>query len=447
MAYEVVRSDIDFIKSYAWNYCVLDEGHMIKNPKTKITEAVKLVRASHRLILSGTPIQNNVLELWSLFDFLMPGFLGDQAQFNSFYSKPIRDSYDNNASPEAQERGVLAMEALHRQVLPFILRRLKENVLHDLPPKVIQDHYCYLSPLQSRLYHGFIDGQEGSTAEKIEKLEGLQYLRKLCSHPRLVLIPSHPQYKSITQELATQKETIDQIEHSSKLLALRDLLHECGIGQTKEAEQPNNIPDAAEALGHRVLIFCQQRAMIDIIISDLFQKHMQSVSYIRMDGSLPAKDRIPLVNKFNNDPTIDCFLLTTSVGGLGLNLTGADVVIFVEHDWNPMKDLQAMDRAHRIGAKRTVNVYRIITLGTFEERIMSLQKFKIQTANTVINAENQSFGTMDTSTLLDLFGNNNQKEKESDENVTVVKGIKLTELWDESQYTEEYDLDNFIKNL
>jgi TATA-binding protein-associated factor len=131
-----------------FNYAVLDEGHIIKNAKTKITQSVKRIRAHHRLILSGTPIQNNVLELWSLFDFLMPGFLGDEKQFNDLYSKPILSSRDAKASSKEQEAGELALEALHRQVLPFVLRRVKEDVLHDLPPKIIQDYHCELSPLQ-----------------------------------------------------------------------------------------------------------------------------------------------------------------------------------------------------------------------------------------------------------------------------------------------------------
>jgi TATA-binding protein-associated factor len=137
-----------------------------------------------------------------------------------------------------------------------------------------------------------------------------------------------------------------------------ELLTECGIGQTNTVSQ------------HRVLIFCQMKGMIDIIESDLFKTYMPMVSYLRLDGSVKASDRQHIATTFNNDPSIDVLLLTTSVGGLGLNLTGADTVIFVEHDWNPMKDLQAMDRAHRIGQKKVVNVYRLITKGTLEEKIM-----------------------------------------------------------------------------
>ncbi len=216
---------------------------------------------------------------------------------------------------------------------------------------------------------------------------------------------------------------------------------------------------------HRVLIFCQMKTMLDIIEQDLFKAHMPTVTYMRLDGTVPTNQRTQLVSRFNNDISIDCMLLTTAVGGLGLNLQTADTVIFVEHDWNPMKDLQAMDRAHRIGQKKTVNVYRLITRGTLEEKIMSLQKFKLNIANSVVNKDNQSFQSMDTSQLLDLFNYNNaaphtqHKSEVSDSEASVQavnsatqhKGIgallnSLGELWDESQY-EEYDLNSFIKSL
>lgn len=154
-SYDIVRKDIEFFQTINWNYCVLDEGHIIKNGKTKCSKAIKQLLANHRLILSGTPIQNNVLELWSLFDFLMPGFLGSEKQFQVRFSRPILASRDPKSSPKEQEAGALAMESLHRQVLPFLLRRVKEDVLTDLPPKITQDLLCELSPLQERLYEDF----------------------------------------------------------------------------------------------------------------------------------------------------------------------------------------------------------------------------------------------------------------------------------------------------
>src|SRR5437588_4587603 len=147
-SYDICRNDVENIGGFNWNYCVLDEGHIIKNSKAKLTQAVKRVRANHRLILSGTPIQNNVLELWSLFDFLMPGFLGTEKVFLDRFAKPIAASRNSKSNSKEQEAGALAIEALHKQVLPFLLRRLKEEVLDDLPPKIIQNYYCELSELQ-----------------------------------------------------------------------------------------------------------------------------------------------------------------------------------------------------------------------------------------------------------------------------------------------------------
>ena len=158
---------------------------------------------------------------------------------------------------------------------------------------------------------------------------------------------------------------------------------------------------------HRVLVFCQMKQMLDIIENDLFKKHMPSVTYMRLDGSVPADKRFDIVETFNADPSIDVLLLTTQIGGLGLTLTGADTVIFVEHDWNPMKDLQAMDRAHRLGQKKVVNVYRLITRNTLEAKIMGLQRFKMNLANTVVNQQNaDSLEAMETDQVLDLFNVN-----------------------------------------
>ncbi|KAG8763280.1 TATA-binding protein-associated factor mot1 [Ceratobasidium sp. 428] len=152
------------------------------------------------------------------------------------------------------------------------------------------------------------------------------------------------------------------------------------------------------------------RQMLDIIEEDLFRVLMPSVTYMRLDGSTPANQRHGVVQTFNSDPSIDCLLLTTSVGGLGLTLTGADTVIFVEHDWNPMKDLQAMDRAHRLGQKKVVNVYRLITKGTLEEKIMGLQRFKLNIANSVITQQNSGLASMDTDQVLDLFKRTTEEE-------------------------------------
>lgn len=214
---------------------------------------------------------------------------------------------------------------------------------------------------------------------------------------------------------------------------------------------------------HRALIFCQLKAMLDIVEHDLLKAHLPAVTYLRLDGSVSPGSRFEIVEKFNSDPSIDVLLLTTQVGGLGLNLTGADTVIFVEHDWNPMKDLQAMDRAHRIGQKKVVNVYRLITRKSLEEKIMGLQKFKLLTANTVVTDENASMETMGTDQLLDLFNLSDQavhsKRVAGDASSTIGVGgaedkanmnamLKtLPELWEDKQYEEEYDLTQFMDGL
>ena len=394
-SYDIVRNDVDFLGSIKWNYLVLDEGHVIKNTKTKTSIAIRRLVAAHRLILTGTPIQNGVNELWSLFDFLMPGYLGTEKQFASKYSRPILHSREARSSGKEQEAGALAMEALHRQTLPFILRRVKEDVLSDLPPKITQDYYCDLSPVQTELYEDFARsqaqaGQEGTNTNPTHVFQALQYLKKVCNHPRLVLTKDHPSYTTIvTNHLGGNVDNLVQIEHAAKLTALKQLLVDLGIAGSEESERP-------VVAQHRALVFCQLKAMLDILETDLLSSHLPSVTYLRLDGSVPATSRHSLVSRFNKDPSIDLLLLTTSVGGLGLNLTGADTVIFIEHDWNPMKDLQAMDRAHRIGQKKVVNVYRLITRNTLEEKIMSLQQFKIHTARTVISSDNTSIASMQT---------------------------------------------------
>ncbi|KAH7927090.1 hypothetical protein BV22DRAFT_1193901 [Leucogyrophana mollusca] len=475
-SYEVVRNDISSLEDINWLYCILDEGHVIKNAKTKLTKAVKSIQAQHRLILSGTPIQNNVLELWSLFDFLMPGFLGTEALFNERFSKPILSNRDGKA--KTGEAAALALEALHKQVLPFLLRRLKEDVLNDLPPKIIQDYYCELSELQKTLYDDFGKSQAKTEAEDVIQsatqssskeggqqhvFQSLQYLRKLCNHPSLVLKSDAKSITAALEKAGSKAGSLSEIHHAPKLLALRQLLTDCGIGSnpgiTADAGKIEATDSVSESTGafsqHRALIFCQMKQMLDIIENDLFKQHMPSVTYMRLDGGTDPNKRHAIVQTFNADPSIDCLLLTTHVGGLGLTLTGADTVIFVEHDWNPMKDLQAMDRAHRIGQKKVVNVYRLITKGTLEEKIMGLQRFKLNIANSVVTQQNSGLASMDTDLVLDLFKRTTddedaaakKKAKEASGPVTqknVLQGLE--DLPAEEEY-EGLDLSSFMGSL
>jgi TATA-binding protein-associated factor len=327
-SYETLRKDFAKFEDIEFLYCVLDEGHIIRNPASLATLACKSVRAAHRLILSGTPLQNDVVELWSLFDFLTPGYLGSQAEFRKAYGKFITASKDAKAKRIVRERGTLALEALHRQVLPFIMRRTKESVLKDLPPKVIQDFCCDMSPLQSMLYDDLANTDQVEGKKQQHTFQALQQLRKLCNHPNMIIAScSASEKQKANAFLSANLLPLDDACHSGKLLALEELLHSCGLGLAEE--------DQVEATMHRVLIFCQITASIDLIENLLLKKRMSKVTYVRLDGSVPQQDRFAMVKRFNSDPTIDLMLLTVKVGGLGLNLTGADTVIFFEHDWNP----------------------------------------------------------------------------------------------------------------
>jgi len=317
------------------------------------------------------------LELWALFDFVMPGFLGTESSFTAKYAKPIQMSRDVKASSALYHAGENAVNALHRQVLPFILRRMKEQVLEDLPPKIIQDHYCALTPLQQYLYekvkqksqHMFGEKDSKSSEGGIHVFQMLQYLRKVCNHPLLVLDPKNPADHALITKYHGKNGIGCSLEAAPKLEALYQILDTCGLVLNQSEPFDKDLLKAQEP-PHKVLIFCQLKAMVQIVEKDLFQTYVPDIKYLKFDGSTDMLERQRIVDLFNTDPQYSCLLLTTQVGGLGLTLTGADTVVFMEHDWNPMKDLQAMDRAHRIGQKRTVNVYRLIAQGTLEEKIM-----------------------------------------------------------------------------
>ncbi|KAL1232679.1 TATA-binding protein-associated factor [Trichinella spiralis] len=368
-SYESLRRENELLFDKHWFYSALQ------------------IHAEHRLILTGTPVQNSVGELWSLFEFLMPGYLGTLQQFQQRYLKPICQSRDSKATSAEAHAGKKALEDLHKQVLPFILRRKKVDVCRDLPPKIIQDYYCSLSPVQQELYQAYSDEVQekvASAAVGRESRKGitfsiLTYLRKLCSHPLLVTDSEPDLMQSTLDKLhLNDVQQLNDISYSGKMQALKQLLSECSIGSSNLADC-----DAVQSNGIRY-----------------FGK---GISFLKMDGSVEPERRQELAQQFNSDPSIDLLILTTQIGGLGLNLTGADVVIFFDHDWNPCRDIQAMDRAHRIGQTRTVNVYRLISQGTLEEKIMRFQKFKNFMADTVIGDENKSLLSMAPDQLIDLL--------------------------------------------
>ena len=494
MSYDSLRADADaLLTNRSWCYCILDEGHAIRNPKSRVTQAVKRVRAENRLLLSGTPIQNDVVELWSLFDFLMPGFLGTEKEFRRAYGVAAARSAAAKKGGGLTEQGALATGRLHKQVMPFVMRRTKDEVLKDLPPKIIQDVYVDLSPMQKRLYDAFEGSAAKTDVEAVVKgaggveagggaeggsgggtahvFQALQYLRKLCSHPRLVT-PPDDKNKSKSKSAGAGLGARVAEAYSPKFRALKQILLDCGVGVDKVVTEPDPEGEfrtaAGGGAGHRVLIFSQLKSVLDLVEDELLGPagELEGVSWLRLDGGVAPTARFDVVRKFNADPSIDVLLLTTHVGGLGLNLTSADTVVFLEHDWNPQKDLQAMDRAHRLGQKRTVNVFRLLTKGTLEEKVMSLQRFKLDVANAVVNSDNMSLAAMDTGQMLELFtaekgaagGASDEKRNAPAGGAgaaaadAVAGGLKqaltgLDDLWDESQYKEEFALDGFINSL
>lgn len=457
-SYDVARNDHPILSSQHYSYLVLDEGHAIRNARTKTAQAIKSLAADHRLLLTGTPIQNAVLELWALFDFLMPGLLGvDEPTFMARYGKPIvavqpsvmttSSSSSSGASFEDAER---ALAALHRQVAPFLLRRMKSEVLQDLPPKIIQDLECEPSALQLRLLAAFegrsgsIEEQEKGSKQSTSSFQALHYLRRLCLHPALVLESGDPDVKSLA---ASPHDLV----HTPKLALLSQLLQDCGI-------IPDPLDEPSSAAGHRLLIFCQQRASLDLVERLVLRPH--GLPHLRLDGSTDARQRHAIAARFNADPSIPVLLATTRVGGLGLNLTGADTVVFLEHDWNPQADLQAMDRAHRLGQKRSVTVYRLILRGTLEERVLGLQAWKKRLAAAVVRQQGEGQADTSAASVLDLLSATptiekpDKREKTKSEVVLpkwMAKAVDTITTAEEdsaaAEYEQEFDLDAFLTRL
>ncbi|HYG74516.1 MAG TPA: DEAD/DEAH box helicase [Planctomycetota bacterium] len=386
--YGTMRNDASVLRELHWRYVIIDEAHFIKNSAAATTKAIKTIPARHRLALTGTPIQNRLTELWSLFDFLMPDFLGRQMRFRDTYEDPIARMQSGRAeTKEEQENGEEAAEKLRERIKPFVLRRLKTDVASELPPKIENDIFCSLSPEQVALYKSFADSAEAKEAvsEMVAKgidgactaiLAALTSLRKICNHPDLMCLPKNAGRQYITDPLPGYEQ------RSGKLEALGELLQQCREG------------------GHRALIFCQQTTMMDILAHYLNQMGMK---HLRIDGEVPGTERQGLVNTFNADTSYDAFLISTRAGGAGLNLTGADTVIFYDHDWNPANDQQAQDRAYRIGQKKTVNVYRLICKGTLEEKILRRQNMKKMLASSIVQHDVSGVKDLTREELLSLF--------------------------------------------
>ncbi|KAF3939370.1 hypothetical protein ABW19_dt0207614 [Dactylella cylindrospora] len=330
-----------------WECVILDEGHKIRNPDAKISLTAKKLKSSSRFILSGTPIQNNLKELWSLFDFVYPGKLGTLPVFEKHLATPIRIGGYVGAANLAVHVAVKCARVLHELINPYILRRLKADVA-VLPPKQDQVLFCNLVSQQKEAYEAYLRSPEMARiyAHNTEMLVGIDTLRKICNHPDLC---------DRDKLIADPDYTYGNPVKSGKMQIVKGLLK------------------AWEKDKHKSLIFSQTNQMLDIL--EKFMKKL-GYSYLRMDGSTNIKTRQSLVDRFNSDPNLQVFLSTTKTGGYGVNLTGATRIIIFDPDWNPSNDTQARERSWRLGQKNEVRIYRLLCRGTIEEKIYQRQLYK-----------------------------------------------------------------------
>lgn len=357
-SYDLLKRDIEQYDGLTFGTIALDEAQYVKNQRTAVSKAVRVLKAEHRFALTGTPIENRLAELWSIFDFLMPGFLYSSQEFASRFETPIMKQKD----PAATER-------LAKMTEPFILRRKKADVLKDLPEKLEETRASAMEPDQRRVYDAevvrmkeLLAASDDSGADKMRILAEITRLRQLCCDPSLVF---------------------ENYEGSSaKRVACLELIQ--------------NAIDA----GHRMLVFSQFTSMLALLADDLKKA---GISFFTITGSTPKQERLRLVNEYNAGDT-PVFLISLKAGGTGLNLTGADVVIHYDPWWNLAVQNQATDRAHRIGQTRQVTVIRLIAAETIEEKIVQLQEAKRELAETIMSGEGGSLMSFTRDELLALLG-------------------------------------------
>ena len=360
-SYNLLQKDIEIYKGYHFDYVILDEAQHIKNRSTRNAKSVKQIQAAHRLILTGTPIENSLEELWSLFDFLMPGLL---STYDRFVEKYIRTATGGSNAAH--------LEALRKKVSPFILRRMKEDVLDDLPPVSEVNYHCHLTEAQSALYHSYA----ASAKEELSKLVKKEGFEKIQIH----VLATLTRLKQICCHPAIFAKENPEVGDSAKYDMLMELL-----------------PTLIEGK-HKTVIFSQYTKMLSILRDDFQQK---GYKFAYLDGS--TKNRLEVVKQFNEDPSIPVFLVSLKAGGSGLNLVGADTVIHYDMWWNPAVENQATDRVHRIGQKKSVSSYKLITLNTIEEKIQILHNRKKGLVKKVINSDEEALSKLTWEEVLELL--------------------------------------------
>lgn len=361
-SYTLLQKDVEFYKSIPFGYVILDEAQHIKNRGTRNAQSVKMMQGAHRLILTGTPIENSLDELWSLFDFLMPGLL---STYDRFVEKYVRQ-------PTTAPQGKKNLEGLRKKVAPFILRRMKKDVLADLPPVSEVVYHCHLSEVQQALYSAYAASareelsklvkKEGFDRVQIHVLATLTRLKQICCHPAIFA--------------KDEAEPGD----SAKYDLLFELLENLIEGK------------------HKTVIFSQYTRMLNIMRQDLQKR---GIAFEYLDGS--SKNRLSIVKKFNEDENVSIFLVSLKAGGTGLNLVGADTVIHYDMWWNPAVKNQATDRVHRMGQQRSVLSYEFVTLNTIEEKILELHKRKKSLVKEVISRDDEILTKLTWEEVLELL--------------------------------------------
>lgn len=359
-SYSLLQKDVEAYDKVIFSYMILDEAQHIKNRGTRNAKSVKLIKAEHRMILSGTPIENSLDELWSLFDFLMPGFLG---HYDRFVEKYVR------LSGEEQTEN---LQYLRKKVAPFIMRRMKIDVLDDLPPVSENVYHCQLTKVQRDLYKSYAESARNELMKLVERdgfdkvqihvLATLTRLKQICCHPAI-----------FAKEKAEPGD-------SAKYDMLVELLQTLIEGK------------------HKTVIFSQYTRMLQIMRNDFEQR---GIRFNYLDGS--SKNRLEIVKEFNEDPNISVFLVSLKAGGTGLNLVGADTVIHYDMWWNPAVENQATGRVHRIGQKESVSVYKLVTNGTIEEKIVEMQNRKRGIVKKIVSCDDEAITKLTWEDVLELL--------------------------------------------
>ncbi len=380
-SYALLRRDLDKYRAHNFLSVGLDEAHHIKNPDSQVAQAACALRSEHRFVLTGTPMENSVRDLWSIMHFALPGYLGQRRDFRERYELPLARPGD--------PAGVAARERLTRRLRPVLLRRLKKDVAKDLPARIEQTAFCDLTPAQTEVYRQLLEQSrlkldtarrdKNQGAGRMLVLTALLRLRQACCDLRLLGIEPDalPKSTGLSDDADESDDTpsanpaanarrVRPAGVSAKLALLDELLTEIREG------------------GHRVLIFSQFVSMLKILSAHL---ETQDTPFCYLDGSTKPKDRAAQVERFQTDESITAFLISVKAGGVGLNLTGADTVIHFDPWWNPAVEAQATDRAHRIGQTRVVTAYRLIARNTVEEKIFALQNRKKELTASLVERE------------------------------------------------------------